>query len=163
MNSDTTFKRFTAAASATQQLGRAIGRLMKKGMAIELVGDIGSGKTTLAQGIISGLGYAGEVPSPTFTVGRVYPISGGRQAYHFDFYRLAGRDAASEELADALADPQAVVVAEWPRQGEIRLPVSRLRITITPQAAENQRQVIVEDLGAKAADIMEGLRRVYRD
>ncbi len=113
---------------------------------IELSGDIGSGKTTLTKGIVAGLGFTEEVPSPTFTVGRVYPAKEGRQIHHFDFYRLEGFDMATQELAEAIADPQAITIVEWAGQGHATLPADRLRITLTPMKDSQSREIELNSL-----------------
>lgn len=61
-----------ASSLAMQRLGQVIGRSLKGGEVIELVGDIGAGKTTLTKGIAEGLDIAEPVQSPTFTISRVY-------------------------------------------------------------------------------------------
>jgi len=129
---------------------------------IELVGDVGAGKTTFAQGLSGGLGFSGEVPSPTFTVGRVYPANDGRQIHHFDFYRLGGRDVATDQLAEAIADPGAIVVVEWAGQGAAELPPDRLRITLQHRANSDGREIRVESLGAPSQYLTQGLQHAYR-
>jgi tRNA threonylcarbamoyladenosine biosynthesis protein TsaE len=139
-----------------------IGRLLKSGTVIELVGDVGSGKTTLAQGIIAGMGFSEGAPSPTFTVGRVYPVRDGLQLHHFDFYRLHGHDVVTEELADVLQDPKAVVVVEWADSGQVRLPEHRLRITAAPGEHEDERTLVIESLDPNLNYVVKELRHAYR-
>lgn len=162
MNSATTFKLSTTAPSETDRLGKVIGRLLRRGTVIELAGDVGSGKTTLAKGIIAGMGFLENAPSPTFTVGRVYPVREGLQLHHFDFYRLHGADMATEELAEVLQDPEAVVVVEWADSGRVQLPVERLRMTAALGAGEDERTLVVESLDRKLNYVVEELRRAYR-
>jgi tRNA threonylcarbamoyladenosine biosynthesis protein TsaE len=141
-----------------------VGKLIKEGIVIELRGDVGAGKTTFASGVGAGLGFNEEMPSPTFTVGRVYPASGGRQIYHFDFYRLNGPDIVTEELAEATADPKATVMIEWAGHGAAKLPSDRLRVSLRYQANEDRRGVEVESLGSagRYQYIVEGLQHAYR-
>ena len=143
---------------ATQRLGEKIGRLLQGGTMIELVGDIGSGKTTLTQGIAKGMGFAGDVPSPTFTVSRVYPVRDGMRLHHFDWYRLEGQDMVTHEFAEATDDPSAVTVVEWAGNGQARLPEGRLRISLEPIADhEAKRSVTIESLGAPTTYLIAGL------
>jgi len=97
---------------ATLALGRELGANAQPGALMALVGDLGAGKTLLTQGIAAGLGYAGQVTSPTFTL--VHEYFGGRQPlFHFDFYRP---DHAEELVAlgwDDYLDGSGVVVVEW--------------------------------------------------
>jgi len=72
---------------ATEQLAEAIGRRLTGGEVIELVSDLGGGKTTFVRGLARGLGSADVVSSPTFTVSKVYKAD-KLELHHFDFYRL---------------------------------------------------------------------------
>ncbi len=131
-------------------------------MVIELTGDVGAGKTTLSQGIAKGLGFSGEVPSPTFTLSRQYPVRGGRQLHHVDLYRLQGHDLMTDAVAAALRDPDAIVLVEWAAHGDLTLPLCRLRIAIEPQAKEAERRITVTSLDPDVDYIVEGLQDVYR-
>ena len=158
MNSATTYITSTTDSVATQCLGEKIGRLLKGGTMIELVGDLGSGKTTLTQGIAKGMGFSGDVPSPTFTVSRVYPVRDGMQLHHFDWYRLHGPDMATHEFAEAFNDPTAVTVVEWAGNGKARPPQARLRISLEPTAhRETERSITIESLGAPTNYLIKGL------
>jgi tRNA threonylcarbamoyladenosine biosynthesis protein TsaE len=139
-----------------------IGRLLKGKAVIELVGDIGSGKTTLTQGLVAGLESSEDVSSPTFTIGRVYPLRNGLELHHFDFYRLDGHDMVTTELAEAIQDPKSIVVVEWAGHGAAQLPLQRLRVTILPQESESDRMITVESLGPELHYVVEDLRRAYR-
>ena len=80
----------THSVEETQNLGRAIGSFMahyKGGLCFALVGDLGSGKTHLSQGIGQGFGVTEEMTSPTFAIMNTYQV-GRRSLYHFDLYRL---------------------------------------------------------------------------
>lgn len=97
---------------------------------IELISDIGGGKTTLTRGIARGAGSWDTVASPTFTVSKQYS-SPSLTIHHFDFYRLQEVGLMAHELHDMLDDPNGVVVVEW---GEIVrgvLPAERATITFT--------------------------------
>ncbi|MEO7364621.1 MAG: tRNA (adenosine(37)-N6)-threonylcarbamoyltransferase complex ATPase subunit type 1 TsaE [Candidatus Saccharimonadales bacterium] len=97
---------------------------------IELVSDLGGGKTTFTRGLASGIGSTDRVSSPSFTLMNQY--RGDKlMIYHFDFYRLAEPGIMREELAEVLTDPSAVVVVEWANIVEDVLPVERVSISIT--------------------------------
>ncbi len=78
-----------ATADDTRELGRRLARVLRAGDLVLLIGRLGAGKTTLAQGIGSGLGVRGAVTSPTFVIARVHASgSGGPALVHVDAYRL---------------------------------------------------------------------------
>lgn len=113
---------------ATEALGRRIATTLKAGDVIALFGDLGAGKTTLARGILAGLGHEGEVASPTFPI--VIPYDALRvPAWHVDLYRLEDPGEVEElALDEALQD--GVLIVEWPeRMGRALWPNS-LRLTL---------------------------------
>ena len=92
--------------------GVEISRQISVPCVIELVGDVGTGKTTIAKGIAKGLGVSEEITSPSFTISKEYEFDGGRLV-HYDFYRLSEPGIMSEDLMENIADEKAVVVVEW--------------------------------------------------
>jgi tRNA threonylcarbamoyladenosine biosynthesis protein TsaE len=114
----------------TKRLGVRLGELLKPGDLICLAGDLGSGKTTLAQGIARGWGSLDPVTSPTFLMINEYRRADSARLYHFDAYRLSGSAEAIliglEELLDGLHP----VMVEWPeRVAEVLTPL-RLWISL---------------------------------
>lgn len=100
-------------AGETRACGEEIGRVAQAGEVIALVGNLGAGKTTLTQGIMAGLGYAGEVTSPTFSLVQEY--HGGRlEVFHFDFYRVAHEHELIELGWDDFLERGGLVIVEWP-------------------------------------------------
>lgn len=99
---------------AMQALGNRIAVALQIGDVIALSGGLGAGKTTLARAIIAGLGYAGEVPSPSFAIIELYePPALRMPVVHADFYRLKRAEEAEElGLEDYRHD--AALIAEWP-------------------------------------------------
>lgn len=93
---------------------RALGPV--RPLVIGLRGGLGSGKTTWARAMLRGLGYAGRVPSPTYTLLEHYAL-GGLAIVHLDLYRLSGDDELENlGLSDWLAEPDAWVLLEWPER-----------------------------------------------
>jgi tRNA threonylcarbamoyladenosine biosynthesis protein TsaE len=118
-------------ADNTLAIAAAVGSKLRGGEVIELVSDLGGGKTTFIKGLAKGLGSNDLVHSPSFTLSNEY--AGDKlRLYHFDFYRLNEAGIMREELAEALADKQAVVAVEWPQIIEDVLPENRLIIKIKP-------------------------------
>jgi tRNA threonylcarbamoyladenosine biosynthesis protein TsaE len=99
---------------AMQALGGRIASHLRPGDVVALSGPLGSGNTTLARAIIAALGYAGEVPSPTFTIVETYDLD--PPLVHADFYRLE-RPLEAEELGLDDYREGAVLLAEWPEKG----------------------------------------------
>lgn len=130
----------TESSEATEELGRKIGQNLKGGEIIELVSDLGGGKTTLVRGIAKGLGSKDNVSSPTFTISREYHADKLR-IVHYDFYRLQDPGIMSHELAESLEDPHATIIIEW---ADIVHDVlsGRSRVTITiSSTGETQREI----------------------
>jgi tRNA threonylcarbamoyladenosine biosynthesis protein TsaE len=94
-------------------LGRQLACVLCTGDVITLSGSLGAGKTTLARGIISGLGFADEIPSPTFPILQYYdPPELAIPLVHADFYRLSSRDDL-DELGIETGGSSPVLIAEW--------------------------------------------------
>lgn len=113
----------------TQQLGRRIGRLVRPGDVFLLVGDLGSGKTCLTQGIAWGLGIEEYTMSPSFVIMR--ELYGRLPLYHIDLYRL---DRIEESLDLGLDDylcGRGVCVVEWAEKALSILPSEHLLINIS--------------------------------
>ena len=114
----------------TAQLAESIGRRLRGGEVIELVSDLGGGKTTFVRSLAKGMGSTDKVGSPTFTISREYR-AGDITLYHFDFYRLGEAGIMSEELLEVLGDSKSVVAIEWGGIVSEVLPAKRLIIHIT--------------------------------
>ncbi|MGQ3176274.1 MAG: tRNA (adenosine(37)-N6)-threonylcarbamoyltransferase complex ATPase subunit type 1 TsaE, partial [Blastomonas fulva] len=104
-----------ASLDAMQALGTALAEVAQPGDVITLSGDLGAGKSTLARAILLALGFAGEVPSPTFALILPYdPPEVRMPVIHADFYRLDGA-MELDELGLDVGDP-ALLIAEWPER-----------------------------------------------
>lgn len=117
-------------AEAMHQLGRSVAGQLVAGDLIVLVGGLGAGKTTLTQGLATGLGVRGGVTSPTFVISRVHPsLVGGPALVHVDAYRLGGALELDDLDLDTSLDA-AVTVVEWGEGIAEGLADSRLEIRI---------------------------------
>lgn len=129
--------------AATLALGNALAAGLEPGLVIYLIGELGAGKTTLARGLLRGLGYAGKVKSPTFTLVEVYEFS-RLYLYHFDFYRFTGPKINPQELGETgfreYFNPQSVCLVEWPDKAA-GLPPADLRVVL--QVAGSGRNVSI--------------------
>ncbi len=113
---------------------------------IELVGDVGAGKTTFTRGLATGLGVTEPVTSPSFTISKRYAFTQSGQAktlVHYDFYRLPDPGLMSEDLAESLADQNAITVVEWADSVSNLLPPHRitLRIALNPDGSRSLQKL----------------------
>ena len=102
----------------TRALGALLAGLLEPGDVVLLVGDLGSGKTTLTKGIVAGLGGGDEVTSPTFTL--VHSYATDPVVAHVDTWRLGGTDEVADLALDEVLDAGGVAVVEW---GELAAPL----------------------------------------
>jgi len=112
----------------TRLAGELLGQVVAAGDVVALTGDLGAGKTVLVQGMASGLGVVGHVPSPTFNILLVHraPIT----LFHFDLYRLEeARQLADIDFYETL-ESGGVSVIEWADRFPAELPPDRLDVTI---------------------------------
>jgi tRNA threonylcarbamoyladenosine biosynthesis protein TsaE len=133
----------TSNEKETMSLGHTIGSLLKGGEVIELVSDVGGGKTTLTKGIVAGSGVDGNVSSPTFTVSKVYS-NDTVEIHHYDFYRLGEIGLMSEELQEVIEDGKMIAIIEWAGSTHDQLPAARtVRIELKRVAdGENVRKLL---------------------
>jgi tRNA threonylcarbamoyladenosine biosynthesis protein TsaE len=116
-------------AEKTEELGRRLGALLRSGDVVALFGDLGAGKTTLARGVLRGLGFSGEVASPTFPIVIGYePPDTRLKLAHVDLYRIES-PGEIEELALGEAREGALVI-EWPERLGAGLWPDALRLRI---------------------------------
>jgi tRNA threonylcarbamoyladenosine biosynthesis protein TsaE len=114
----------------TLHLGEVVGRKLSGGEAIELIGDLGTGKTSFVRGLAKGLGSKDQVASPSFTISRIYQTP-RLELHHYDLYRLQDPGVVEYELAESLSNPKAVTVIEWAGSAEGVLPKDRLSVNIS--------------------------------
>lgn len=120
----------TKNAKQTIELAENIGKNLKKGEVIDLVADVGGGKTAFVRGLAKGAGSKNHVSSPTFTISKVYKTP-KFEIVHFDFYRLQDVDLIEYEIQESIFDPNTVIVVEWSDIIKHVLPEERLTINFT--------------------------------
>ena len=145
-----------ASEQEMREFGERLGALFSGGELIELVGDVGAGKTTLVRGIARGMGVDETVQSPSFTINRVYDAPEERRLVHYDFYRLNEPGIMQDELRETMSDPKSVVVIEWADSVEEFLPADRLTITIRSTSESSRRFEIVAG-GQRSTVLLEAL------
>jgi tRNA threonylcarbamoyladenosine biosynthesis protein TsaE len=139
MQARMTWQTITNSSKETELLAEKLGAKLRGGEVIELVSDLGGGKTTFTRGLARGAGSTDRIASPTFTISREYRASKFTIA-HFDFYRLGEAGIVGDELHELLDDPTYVTVIEWGDIVHSILPDRRLTIQIN-QAGEDTRQI----------------------
>jgi tRNA threonylcarbamoyladenosine biosynthesis protein TsaE len=133
----------TASEEETIALGRKLAAQLPSRAVVLLIGNLGAGKTTLAKGIVEGLGgaLADEVSSPTFTLIHEYGEDG--RVYHIDLYRL---DSAAEVATlglDEIFDRDAVVLIEWGERFPELMPPGHIEIRLDPAPSPDRRVITV--------------------
>ncbi len=130
-----------------RQLGESLGANFVGGEVVELIGDIGAGKTTFTKGLAKGMGIEEVVQSPTFTISRLYSGQDELELRHYDFYRLADPGIMIDELNEVLEDKKTVVVIEWAESVHGVLPDDRLQIKIEAIGDDSRKVNIIVTSG----------------
>lgn len=115
--------------AAQDAFGRRIAEVLRAPCVVSLSGELGAGKTALVRGVLHGLGHAGAVRSPTYTLLEPYEL-GGMRVYHLDLYRLGDPEELEYLGLRDLLDVQSVLFVEWPERGARFLPAADLTIRI---------------------------------
>jgi len=150
----------TRSSDATRRIGERLAPLLEPGDVVVLSGDLGAGKTVLAQGIGTGLGVTDPIVSPTFTIVREYP---GRVPFvHVDVYRLDQVQEVLDLGLEEVLDGDAVVVVEWGEAVAAWLPAERLELRLDrlpPEEADDDvRALAVQATGPSWARRADALR-----
>jgi tRNA threonylcarbamoyladenosine biosynthesis protein TsaE len=143
----------------TRRFGARLGALLQAGDVICLEGDLGTGKTCLAQGVGQGMGIAGPITSPTFTLIAEYcPPPPAPVLYHIDLYRLGApvQEARALGLDDYLLG-DGVCLIEWAERILPILPEDRLWIALR-HLDESKRGVVLRATGARFDELLAQFR-----
>ncbi|MBR0127512.1 MAG: tRNA (adenosine(37)-N6)-threonylcarbamoyltransferase complex ATPase subunit type 1 TsaE [Firmicutes bacterium] len=122
----------------TEAFGRKLGASVKAGTVIALIGDLGTGKTTLTKYIAAGLGVTEQITSPTFTIIKEYR-TGRCPLFHFDVYRIGDIDEMYELGYEEYFFGDGVCIVEWADLIEELIPEDALTIRITRGEGEEER------------------------
>ncbi len=138
-----------------EALGAELAEAISEGCIIYLEGELGAGKTTLVRGLLRGMGHAGPVKSPTYTLLEPYEQT-RLPCYHFDLYRVADPEELDYLGVRDLLDREAVILVEWPDRGAGFLPASDLTIRIRYRG--HGRELDLEPRTAAGRRLLERLR-----
>ena len=144
-------------AEDTHAYGAALARLLQPGDLMILTGELGAGKTTLAQGLGEGLGVRGPITSPTFVIARVHPsLVDGPALVHVDAYRLGGSAELDDLDLDADLDAS-VTVVEWGEGLVEQLSGERLEVVLERSGSEDdsdqERRITLRGVGQRWSDL----------
>ncbi|MCQ2573609.1 MAG: tRNA (adenosine(37)-N6)-threonylcarbamoyltransferase complex ATPase subunit type 1 TsaE [Treponema sp.] len=135
-----TFK--TNTPEETIELGKKIGRLLKKGDIIAMQGTLAAGKTTITKGIAESLGISDTITSPTFCL--ISEYEGNMPLYHMDVYRLEGTDDFENLGTDDMLYGEGVSIIEWSEKIMDALPKKTIILKIEPHD-DGTRTITIEN------------------
>ncbi len=142
MNSSTTY--ISHSPEETEKIGFRLGSLLSGGEVIAYRGGLGMGKTCITRGLAEGLGFKGEVTSPTFALINEY-IGGRLPLYHFDMYRISSwEDLYSTGFFD-YQEQGGVIAAEWSENIENALPQNTITVTFK-RINDTEREITIEGI-----------------
>ena len=155
-NRNETFK--TESPEETQELGEKLGKTLKQGDVIALIGDLGTGKTCLTQGIARGVGIAsGEIVSnPSYILINEY--NGTVPIYHIDLYRLENSEEIAELGLSEYIEGDGICIIEWAERMTDALPNTCIKIHIT--LAETNQRHSETDASISHSPVDENIRHI---
>ena len=125
-----------------QQWGEELGRALRAPAIITFEGELGTGKTTLAQAICSGVGVREDVTSPTFALVNEYHAERAT-VFHLDLYRLRGPDDLTNLAWDDIINSAAIVLVEWPDRAGDRMPADVMKIRLEHIAGDDSHRRLI--------------------
>ena len=137
-----------------KEFGQQLGRILRGGEVIELIGDVGAGKTTFTKGLAIGMGIDEVVQSPSFTISRTYENTESIRMVHYDFYRLHDAGVMKQDHQESIEDDKTVTVVEWAGIVSGVLPDDRLSLRFT-SPTETSRSVDIK-AGGSRSDLLKG-------
>ncbi len=149
--------RLTTDLQKSLALADKLASVARPPLLIELVGDLGGGKTTFTKAFGKALGVKKTITSPTFNIHRSYEYGSAHRLEHFDLYRLSDDEIVLNELQEKLSDPQTIVVVEWAGNFSHSLANDRLIIEFH-FISEDKREIVISATGIKSQAILEKLK-----
>lgn len=153
------------------QFGKDFAKSLTLPAVIELVGDVGAGKTTFTRGLAEGLDISDPVTSPSFTISKRYsfPLSDSEyyktprygELIHYDFYRLDDPGIMRDELFDSIGQPDSVIVVEWGGGIADLLPDSKYRLEIS-QLNDGERELKIFYRGENLTDLWKTCGKLHK-
>ena len=125
----------------TMEIARELGAQASPGTVFALVGGLGTGKTVFARGLARGVGVAGDITSPTYTLLDIH--EGRIPLYHFDLYRIEKEEELDGLCFEEYWDGDGVSVIEWADRAPWRLPAGHIRVTLD-YLDETRRSIVIE-------------------
>jgi len=153
---DRSYIYYSGSSLDTEKLGLSLGRMLKGGEVILLVGELGSGKTVLVKGIARGLDIKENIVSPTFIIIKNYDM-GRLRLNHIDLYRISSLDGLGIE--EYLDDHEAVTVIEWGEK--IKDSIEEYLLIEFEILDDNSRKIIFTPMGDRYRKFIEETRDVY--
>lgn len=139
---------------ATLALARRLATTLAQGGVLYLRGTLGAGKTTLTRGLLRGLGFAGPVKSPTYTLVEPYQL-GSLPVYHFDLYRLGDAEELEYMGIRDYFSEQNLCIVEWPEKGAGLLPGADLTLDLAP--ARGGRELMLTALTRRGETMLSSM------
>lgn len=134
----------THSREETEQFAKGLAEKVKAGTVFAMRGDLGAGKTCFTSGFAKGLGYEGDVNSPTFAIVNEY-LGGRLPLYHFDMYRISGWEDLYTTGYFEYIEQNGILIIEWSENIASALPQDAVTVTIKT-IGENDREITVEGL-----------------
>jgi tRNA threonylcarbamoyladenosine biosynthesis protein TsaE len=141
--------------SETIEIGKKLGSKLKGGEVVELISDLGGGKTTLATGIVAGAGSKDAAASPSFTISYLYSAP-HFDIHHFDFYRLDQPGVVKLSLVEAISEKNDVIIIEWGDIVADILPESRITIKLNTAGDDPEARIIEIEAPKELNYVLEG-------
>lgn len=147
----------TGSAEETREMGEDLGRILFSSSVVALIGELGSGKTTLVQGVARGLEVPLPVRSPSFVLIREYV--GRIPLYHFDLYRITQeKEIFNLGWEEYFYQKRGVVVIEWAERMRSYLPLEYLQISMNIVVDTSSRKITFQAKGERYQEIVEKMR-----
>ena len=124
--------------------GKDFAKKLKTPQIIELIGDVGAGKTTFTRGLAQGLNIKKAITSPSFTISKSYALKNGGHLIHYDFYRLQDPGLMSNDLQENLTNPKNIIIIEWSDSVKNLLPKKRTIINFIKNN-DDSREIVIKN------------------